>query len=68
MLSATLEEQDQMLANGLREDRRPKIDLVLNLLFRKRRPDISKIPVLNPTLFRMVSVKNIGETLASQMV
>ena len=50
MLSATLEEQDQMLANGLREDRRPKIDLVLNLLFRKRRPDISKIPVLNPTL------------------
>ena len=49
MLSATLEEPDQMLANGLREDRRPKTDLVLNPLFRKRRPDISKIPVLNPT-------------------
>ena len=50
MLSATLEEQDQMLANGLREDQRPKINLVLNPLFRKRRPDISKIPLLNPTL------------------
>ena len=50
MQSGTLEEQDQMLANGLCEDRRSKIDLVWNPLLRRRRPDIFKIPVLNPTL------------------